>query len=627
MYKLDDSSHYPYRFRVIAGFVGTTTTMANPVGDTATSAGLNWLNDNCIGLSDEMNATAGFPESDFQTQGNELSVTMTEKQLFHYRSSGSSNSQQPNTQDKSLKRFEASFTQSDVSPSPLRTARPSISPPPSLPRISRKMGPNESLYRQSYQEKVSEQIKAFQSKHNIPDYRSMSKDQQAVEQQRVLNLLGRLRLNAHDLERPATIPDSPDLTHVSRRSDCLPSSDEESTSSDETVDDRVAVDQSMLLLSPTPRTSDHPKDDSDVSSIENVRGSQYESPADRFDKKRLASSSGKRGADTSRMRLESDSHLAHSINRLSLGDDHIFTSSQSPIAPMTSSPIRSSSDEEDIPDPMDTQPDVSFGSHSIEPKKHGNDSLVETAMLPDKKVRWDFDGLYEKEAPTDVRLRQGAAFHLSTVPTDARSFPDPFRFYPDPLQKRLHRLCKWLGNHSAKALVLSVYMQHLIDITMKQLSNQDTRNASGDYKDGNVLVVAREKQDLEVWSQTFREGSGLSVLNHAIMPMKERKSLTGSITASHYDLVLTTYDALKSPDVVIALDEDNHAKIPAQEAIGNWCNASQAQEGAVNKKLSFLHRLKWRKIIFTDFVGKKSYLAKIGTARQQAALAVISDSR
>jgi hypothetical protein len=503
------------------------------------------------------------------------------------------------------------------------------------------MVPNEVLYRQQYSGYVSDRIQDFRSKHNLPDYRAMTKEQQSQEQARVLDLLKRLRTVSPNMDDDdSRMLESPALTNHSRRSDS--SDDESSAESDDTGTDdseeEVAPGQeSMVLLSPRPNepSTDFPQHDdvSEASSIENVRGSQYQSPNDRFDnKKRMASSSGKRGADTSRLRLDSDDPLAKSIGRLTLGDDHIFTSSQSPIAAMIDSPIRSSSsndgDDDDIPDPMETQPDISFGSDTLPSKKYDNDSLVETAMMPDKKVRWDFDGLHEKEAPTDVRLRQGAMFHLPTLPTVGRSFLDPFRFYPDPLQRRLNRLCRWLNDHNERALVLSMYGPHLIDVILKQALTKKPRNqGSESNQDGNVLIVAREKEDLEPWSRSFREGSAFSVLNHAKMPLKERKSLSGSMMAAQYDLVLTTYEAFKSADVVITLDENNHAKLPVQQASGTWCSASQPQQGTSNKKLSFLHRLRWRKIVFIDIVGKKSYLAKAGTTRQLAAVAALAQSR
>jgi hypothetical protein len=626
-------------------------------GDTATSAAINWLNDNFVGSHDGPEATAAFPASpclfqddagdnNFSQMSDDQDQTMTEEDLLNLKASstGGNGSRTGQTQGRPHSPLVDDSSAGSLlgddndsykkSASPLRPTmnhRRSVSPPPSLPRPCRKMGPKEVLYRQQYSGYVSDRIQDFRSKHSLPDYRTMTKEQQSREQKRVLDLLERLRMVSPSLDDDSRMPESPALTNQSRRSG---SSDGSTTGSEDDDTTEAAPGQSMVLLSPPPKkpSTDFPQDDlSEASSIENVRGSQYQSPTERFDKKRMASSSGKRGADTSRLRLDSDDPLAKSIGRLTLGDDHIFTSSQSPIAAMIDSPIRSSSshdDDEDIPDPMDTQPDISFGSDTLASKKYDNDSLVETAMLPDKKVRWDFEGLHEKEAPTDVRLRQGALFHLATLPTGVRSSPDPFRFYPDPLQKRLHRLCRWLDDHAERALVLSMEGQHLIDVILKQALAKEPKCEGAEInQEGGILIVAREKEDLEAWRHSFREGSAFSVLNHAMLPLKERKTLSGSVTAAQYDLVLTTYEAFKSPDVVVTLDENNHAKLTVPQASGAWCSASQPQQGTSNKKLSFLHRLRWRKIVFVDIVGRKSYLAKAGTTRQLAAVAASAHSR
>jgi hypothetical protein len=611
------------------------------IGDTATSAAIAWLNDNCVGSRNgPTDATAVFPTSpllihqaadayanaDASNNFSQLSVTMTEEDLLNLKSSRNNAAVLAETKESRVSSSARSCESSSLLPT-----RRTVSPPPSLPRPSRKMGRHEILYRQQYQDYVSTRIQNFRSEHGLPDYRSMTRDQQSREQKRVLELLERLRMVSMEIH-DVRIPGSPALTNQSRRSE-----DDRSTVSDETTQ-TAPSGQSMCLLSPPlPKESAmaFPRDEfSEASSIENVRATQYTSPDyERFEKKRVASTSGKRGADMSRLRLDSDDvPLSKSIGRLTLGDDHIFTSSQSPIATMASSPIRSTSSDgdEDVSDPMETQPDISFGSDTLlESKKYDHDSVVETAMLPDKKVRWDFEGLYEKEAPTDVRLRQGALFHLPTIlaGSSGRSFPDPFRHYPDHLQLRLNRLCRWLDDHTQRALVMSLQRQHLIDVILKQGMKDSTREGTENKLDGNILIVAREKEDLEAWSRTFREGSAFSVLNHAMLPFKERKSLSGSVMAAQYDLVLTTYDAFKSPDVVVSLDETNHVRLPAHETTGTWCNVSQPQQGTSNKKLSFLHRLRWRKIVFTDIVGKKSYLAKAGTARQQTAVAALAQSR
>jgi hypothetical protein len=45
------------------------------------------------------------------------------------------------------------------------------------------------------------------------------------------------------------------------------------------------------------------------------------------------------------------------------------------------------------------------------------------------------------------------------------------------------------------------------------------------------------------------------------------------------------------------------------------------------KQLSILHRIQFRRVIFVDVLGRKSYLAKGGTARATAAIAINGETR
>jgi hypothetical protein len=437
---------------------------------------------------------------------------------------------------------------------------------------------------------------------------------------------------------------------------------------------------SMVLLSPPNQMrghddaaefpdADQSDDNSSTQSIEVARAAadhQYESPETlRKHKKRLASTSGKRGTDLSRARRDDlllhetspGKFLAHSIGRLSLGDEAIFTLSQSPIAHQLTYP------QEDVSPPEFAPLDISFGDdnddldRSVAAKSRSvcdSDSLVETAMLPDKRVRWDFDGKLTKEAPTNVRLLDGQTFHLQKLITERRqrdapptqTFPDPLCFYPDKLQRRLNRLYTWLlqrdlafaQNESVgSAVVLSMQEQQITDVILKlhldYLPSEEAQTRSGSGKQGplqgNTLIVARSKDELEVWSRSFREGSAYSVLNHAALPLAQRKSLSSAEKAVRFDVVLTTYDALKSPDITVTLDGSGftvNTKIGVNE--GWYTSASQRVEvERCNKQFSVLHRVNWRRLVFIDVLGRKSYLVKAGTARVHAARALNAEAR
>jgi len=436
-------------------------------------------------------------------------------------------------------------------------------------------------------------------------------------------------------------------------------------------------------------------------SVEHTRtAARYDSPATVNHKKRLASTSGKRGADVARVRLDaaaleeaSSQSLLRSIGRLSLHDEqHAFTSSQSPISQhLTHSPLRAQPmmDDSDSDDEAHAPPDISFGhddddddggseeqeavaaSRKKNVIRHDHDSLVETTMLVDKKVRWDFEGKLTKEAPTDVRLAAGKTFHYSAIPLQHRpapaalptqTFPDPLSFYPDQLQRRLGRLYKWIlqrdqalcdndddddNDEEPACAVLSIQEEHIVDlvlkITLEYPPAEDVavnpRSDSDGVLQGNTLIVARSKEDLEVWSQNFREGSAYSVLDHASLPMKQRKTMTTAEKAAQFDVVLTTYDALKATDMTVSLNEKGHAVHKKATEDGWYTTTTTAskssqsvdggteQERTSNKQLSVLHRISWRRVVFSDALGRKCFLAKAGTARVQAATALNAQSR
>lgn len=441
-------------------------------------------------------------------------------------------------------------------------------------------------------------------------------------------------------------------------------------------------DQAMSMAATMPPQAHNNNDSRDsgcdsanTSMADPKRESIYESPETaRREKKRYASTSGKRGSDLVRLRLCDDSSdamqlqnndknncttpskdLVHSIGRLSIADSEVlFLSSQSPIVPrMSHSPLRTSLSPVEYPDPNISFGEDDYSNQSSRPA-FDNDSLIETAMLPDKRVRWDFDGKLTKEAPTNVQLLGGKSLLWPKLTTEIRrreapstqTFPDPLSLYPEKVQRRLGRLYRWLlqrcpstklnpsrgaGNGNC-AVVLSLEEQMVVDLVLKlQLDYEGEIRGTQERKsglDGNTLIVARSKEDLETWRRSFREGSALSVLNHAAMPLSERKSPFTAEKSAQFDIVLTTFDALKSPDITVTLDNNGFANNnPIGVNDGWYKSASQSTEPPDQKKqLSALHRVKWSHLILVDALGRKSYLVKAGTARVQATRALSSQT-
>jgi hypothetical protein len=179
--------------------------------------------------------------------------------------------------------------------------------------------------------------------------------------------------------------------------------------------------------------------------------------------------------------------------------------------------------------------------------------------------------------------------------------------------------------------------QMILDIVLKlQLETVTPAGGTANRKEngllfGNTLIVARSKEELEVWGRSFREGSACSIFNHAALPLSQRKSASTCEMCIHFDVVLTTYDALKSPDVTVPVDPSGcviHDKLAVHD--GWYASASQATKSGTQtrkKQLSMLHRVKWLRVIFLDVLNRKCYLAKADTARVQAACALNSGTR
>jgi hypothetical protein len=147
---------------------------------------------------------------------------------------------------------------------------------------------------------------------------------------------------------------------------------------------------------------------------------------------------------------------------------------------------------------------------------------------------------------------------------------------------------------------------------------------------GGTLIVAREREQLEAWSRTFREGSSLTVLNHATLPVVQRKTRTTADKCCKYHVVLTTYDCLKSTDVTLNLDADGYVSTTDTSNGAGWYssrNTSSQIEGVQCKQLSVLHCLKWSRVVFLDTVGRKSFLVKQETGRALAARLLKSNVR
>jgi len=186
----------------------------------------------------------------------------------------------------------------------------------------------------------------------------------------------------------------------------------------------------------------------------------------------------------------------------------------------------------------------------------------------------------------------------------------------------------------------SLSEQQIIDVSLKlflsdyveksqEPESQSSQSASA--LKGNTLVVVRAKDDTANWESALRESTGCSVLNHSSLPLSERIRSSTSEKACLYDVVLTTYDAMKSPDVTIPVTNDGRAILTKPGKDRGWHSSRSASQQDQNiqqqkKQLSVLHRIEFKRIIFVDTLGRKCYLAKSGTARAAASVALSSSS-
>ena len=170
---------------------------------------------------------------------------------------------------------------------------------------------------------------------------------------------------------------------------------------------------------------------------------------------------------------------------------------------------------------------------------------------------------------------------------------------------------------------------------------------------GDTLIVVRSKDDITLWERALREHTPFSTFNFAGLPSSERKRPATASRSATFDIVITTYDALKSTDCTVRLDDDGHVVLGQEaesQAFGGWMNKRSASSSTASQRLggqsqrlgshsqtvdaaarctqlSVLHRVQWRRIIFSDELGRKCFLAKKETARAQAAAAVNANTR
>ncbi|KAL7562254.1 hypothetical protein ACA910_004060 [Epithemia clementina (nom. ined.)] len=445
--------------------------------------------------------------------------------------------------------------------------------------------------------------------------------------------------------------------------------DDESTMSDECEKSQSLLSKSEALLSPD--TSDpkgmHDENESHAhdisvgvlsqsssSPIEHARSCRaFQSPDhcnESLAKKRLPSRSGKRGADNRRARLSCElatpgMALEKSLGRMSLSPELHFPASQSPILPGGASPLHA----HDGPDSSSID-DISIGDGEENkgqiPLSVRNDKSMQDSLATfDSFALEDYRGRPLKQLIHNVGLKKDGIIHYQPLQTVMRpqkvkdeSYPDPLKLYPKPTRSCLNaiykRAIKLTTREPRSTVIFSLTADQIIHLSLKLLMSDSVASIDPTLSQqllfGNTLIVTRDKTWIQAFGQALREGSSLSVLDHSSLPLKERKSPSSTERLSRFGAVLTTFEALKSNDTTLALDDSGGILLPDGASQGNWHssrNGSQAVGIPSLAQCSILHRIHWKRVVMVDAIGRKSYLVKPETSRFVAAKTLKADSR
>jgi hypothetical protein len=211
-----------------------------------------------------------------------------------------------------------------------------------------------------------------------------------------------------------------------------------------------------------------------------------------------------------------------------------------------------------------------------------------------------------REVPANVGLKHGATFHLQRLEVkraerqerlDASRkiqgmsrkrlvrFPDPLARYDSKKREVLNDIFQWIHQSEREnvpigSVLFSLSLEQIVDLCLKLLLNDDVVNARSTKTpsdlQGQTLVVARTKEDIGKLESALREGTGCSVFNHATLPLSERIRTSTAEKATMYDVVLTTFDAVKSPDTAISINESGHAILSKVGNDQGWYSSRSA---------------------------------------------------
>eukprot|EP00978_Attheya_sp_CCMP212_P021910 scaffold64441_cov45-Attheya_sp.AAC.1 len=438
-------------------------------------------------------------------------------------------------------------------------------------------------------------------------------------------------------------------------------------------------------------------------------------------RKRFATTSGKKGADLQRLRgLQDDElhaldiqHSQSAFQHATPADEFEISSilagaSQSPILhrdELDESIRSSSSDSESIDSLQDNERLEEDENYSNSDKEDEIESVNCTILPRRARARGDDTVQNNDKAPAHLRLRDGAYFQMDpirvrqvqkaqrkkgtrgktkrtttsrpgmrkpmTTPiheSSRRQSITPSHYFPSPLApftaglkerltivanavKGMDKLGRQPGNMNdcivddvfGQGVVLSLSSDQIIAIVLKLLGSEGTgkikkRPSSAESSAptsiirGGTLIVLRSKEEIEQWECALLERTAYSVINHSSIPSSERKRAGIATRCAGFDIVLTTFDAIKSKDLTMPLDLNGRALLQTTASENGWFSSRiEPDTGAPRPQsclpVSVLHKLLWHRIVFVDILGRKSYTTKAETTRLKAAVALKGMSR
>jgi hypothetical protein len=256
---------------------------------------------------------------------------------------------------------------------------------------------------------------------------------------------------------------------------------------------------------------------------------------------------------------------------------------------------------------------------------------------------------------TDSRRRVPLGGRQNNAPMDqpiVLSLPDPVEsIFSGRMSERLDAVVDWLSpkintdidspadNFGGKGVVLSLEEKQIRSVVVKLLRRELlSHQSSVSSIQGGALLVLREKDEsMEAWECFLREKSSFSVLSHARLSSTARKRLPFSRLAG-YDVVLTTYDALKAKEKIYTMDAHldqpvigggNLGGRDSEDQSKGWFSGTSGSDSQrrQSKELSMLHGVQWTTVVYVDVLGRGSYTSKATTARAITAKALLSQSK